>query len=525
MSFTSSVFAVFLAVLLIGYYLLPQRAQWVWLLLGSYVFYCWSAPSFAAFLLFSTVTTWLFPLWMGQISRQQKEFLASPAGKALSREEKKAYKARRAGSRRLLLVLCLVCNIGLLVFLKYTNFLISILNGLGAELLPLEWLVLPLGFSFYTFQSVGYCLDVYWDNVEPQPNFFRYALYVSFFPQVSQGPIGRYGDMAPQLYAGHTLDYDRLLGGFFRLMVGLWKKLVLANRLALYVDGIYGAPADYSGGILALATLMYGLELYADFSGYTDIALGVGEMLGIRLPENFDTPYFSHSITEFWRRWHTTLGDWFRDYLYYPIQRSALFTGLHKSLTRRGQKALAKTLVPVLGLAITWLLIGMWHGASWNFILYGLYHGSFIMLAVILGGWYGKAKAALHIREENRLWRAFQVLRTFAIVTLGYVLFRAPDLATAGLIFGKIFTGIWPRRGVGYLNGLTLSDFTAQTWLVCLVMLAVALAVEIYQTRHSLWAWFAARRPAVQWLVLYAMALCILVFGEFGVTSFLYFQF
>ena len=526
MSFTSLTFIVFFAIMLLVYYLIPKKFQWILLLAGSYVFYLWSTPYFVLFLLFSTATTWLFPLLISKINGNQEVYLHSDEAKALPKEERKQIKQHNNRKKRLLLVACLICNIGILVGLKYTNFFIGTVNILGANLKSVDWLVLPIGISFYTFQSVGYCIDVFREAAEPQRNFFKYALYVSFFPQICQGPIGRYNDLSPQLYKEHKFNYNATVMGLERMLLGFFKKLVVANRIGEYVDMIFDDPSGYSGGILALASVMYAFQLYADFSGYMDIALGAGETFGIRLEENFRQPYFSKSITEFWRRWHITLGGWFRDYLYYPILRSSWCLKLGKKLSKSGHKKLSKVLTAVVGLLITWFLIGLWHGASWKFVFYGLYHGLFIILAVVLAHVYTRMKTGLHIKDNNIVWQAFQILRTFAIVSVGYVFFRANSFSDARMILAKFFSNIIPRPGTGYFNGLFTADYGRSWWLGIAIILIVCFAIEILSSKKDIWSWFQKRCIVLRWIILFIIIFSILWFGVLNSSSeFLYFQF
>lgn len=523
MSFTSLTFAIFLGVMLLGYYLIPKKVQWLWLLIGSYVFYTWSSPYFVVFLLFSTVTTWAFPLIMGRLSDRHQKWLASEDGNSLKKEEKKAYRKKLERQKRILLILCLICNIGLLAFLKYTNFVIVTINHFGVELPILDWLVLPLGISFYTFQSVGYVVDVYRETALPLKNFFKYALYVSFFPQICQGPIGRFNDLAPQLYSEHRFEYNGFIMGLERILLGFFKKMVVADQIAVFVNAVYQDPSAYSGLILGLATLMYAFQLYADFSGYMDIAIGAGRCFGIRLAENFETPYFSRSITEFWRRWHITLGSWFKDYLYYPVLRSGWCSGIGRRLSKKGRKKAAKMLTTVIGLAITWLLIGMWHGASWNFILYGCYHGAFVIMAVVLGDVYEKIKNCIKIREENKIWQGFQIVRTFFIVTFGYVLFRSADISQAALIYKRLFTFS------GYsLNGLMAGDFNKVKWIIIIILLLLCFVMELIGNKKEIISWLHERSRIVRWLFLYVLVALILLFANWnasGAGNFIYFNF
>lgn len=517
MPFTSLLFIRFFIVLIAGYYIIPLRLRWVWLLLGSYVFYGWASPKLTLFLLFSTFTTWIFPFLMDRIRL--------PEGNELSKEERKALRKKIHRKKKALLVFCLALNIGLLFFLKYTNSFLNIL-----DIKPLEWLILPLGISFYTFQSIGYTIDVFREMVPPQRNPLKYALYVAFFPQIAQGPIGRYSELSPQLLEGHRFDYGRVTSGLARMLWGFFKKLAVANNIGMFVDAVYNSPGNYSGITLAFATFMYAFQLYCDFSGYMDIAIGAGQALGIQLSENFTTPYFSRSISEFWRRWHITLGTWFKDYLYYPILRSGWCTRIGKVFSKRGHKAVAQTLTTIIGLAITWVLIGMWHGASLNFVLYGIYHGGFVILEVLLLKVYESIKQKLHIRAENRLWQLFQMVRTFAVVCLGYVLFRSPNLSTAGFIFRRIITAPQADVGLGLRAQLLTGGFDRIKWIMILGPFAVLLATEFIdeKAKDGLGGWFNRRSTPVRWGFLYMVGILLWLCTEWGAAgagNFLYFNF
>lgn len=527
MSFISFTFLGFIIVLFIGYYLIPKRFQWIWLLVGSYFFYAYSTPLFAVFLLVSTVTTYIFPLQMYRITERQAAYFQRHKNE-LSRDEKKVVKAQNNRQKKRLMAVCVLINIGILAFLKYSNFVIGITNSLGLGISEIDWLILPLGISFYTFQSVGYAIDVYRETAEPQLNFFKYALYVSFFPSVSQGPIGRYNDLAPQLYKERKFNYDDFTRGLQRMLFGFFKKLVIANRIALFVNPIYNDVGNYSGLVIALATLMYAFQLYADFSGYMDIALGIGECLGIKLEENFKTPYFSKSIAEYWRRWHITLGSWFRDYIYYSILRSGWCMNTGKRLSKKGYKNLAKTLTTVVALLIVWLLIGMWHGASWNFILHGIYHGSFIILSVILAAPYLKIKKFFHINDDNFIWRCFQIIRTFFIVCIGYVLFRSASLEDAIGVYRSFAFDIVPKFGTGYFSGIISNQFSTTQWCVTAIVLGMLFIVEVIDTKTSFQRWLFERKTFVKWTCLYILMLATLFMGCYGqgdASGFIYFQF
>lgn len=501
--------------------------QWPILLVASYVFYGWNSPLLLIFLLFSTLTTWIFPVYIGKIYAGRDNFLSSEAGKQLDRTGIKNYRKKIEKRSRWLLVAVLLCNLGVLLFFKYSNFFISIVRSFGADIKLIDGLILPLGISFYTFQSIGYCIDVYRETVTPQYNFFKHALYVSFFPQISMGPIGRYGELAPQLFEQHILDWDRFVHGLSRVLLGLFKKIFIADSLGTVVSSIYDMPENHAGFSLIIATILYAFQLYADFSGYMDMAIGISNCLGIKLNENFSTPYFSHSITEFWRRWHISLGNWFRDYLFYPVLRSNWCSGIGKKLSKAGHKKLSKTLTTIIGLAITWIAIGFWHGASSKYVLYGMYHGFFIIIAVILEGIYDKLLKLLHIKKQNPIWNGFQIFRTFFIVCVGYVLFRASDLANAINIYHIIAYDVlhinYERIQTAYYM---LSGNSGQI----VVALLCCVVFDLIDNKKGLSSWWSNQKTPVRWGILYIIMLIILLSFSFGngnenAGNFIYFNF
>lgn len=478
MSFVSFKFIIFAVLTLAVYFSFghfsPDR-QWVVLLISSYVFYSFASAWYVCFLAFSTLTTWLTPLLMQKTDDLRK--------------------------RRLLAAICIACNIAILFFFKYSGFINRLFlnnDSLG--------LLLPLGISFYTFQSIAYSIDVYRGMVEPERNLLKYALYVSFFPHISQGPIGKYSELAPQLYAPHGISRARLKTGAERMLMGFFKKIVVADNLGRYVDTIYKSPESYSGLVLAFATFIYALQIYADFSGYMDIACGFSECLGIRLKENFITPYFSRSIAEYWRRWHASLGEWFRDYLYYPVMRSRLFSDISRKLRKNGHKKAAKNVTVTFGLLITWLLIGMWHGSDLSFIVHGLYHGTFVILAAVLEKFYAGTRSALSINEKSAAWKAFQMLRTFVIVCFGYVLFRASDISQALLIYSRIFT---KNFYFGWSEGLINRTFDSFYWVTMACAILFLLIVEVVETKERFSVWLNNQKLPVRWISLYIMMISI----------------
>ena len=371
MSFVSIEFMVFTAVCAAGYYMIPKKYQWVWLLVFSYVYYLAAGPSYLFFILFATTVTYLGGLWAEAGARW-----AVPA--------------------------VLLADFGMLAFIKYTNFVLGNINGLfGTNIRELK-LLLPLGISFYTFQATGYLLDVHWKRCKAERNPFRFALFLAFFPQIMQGPIGRYSRLADQLYAEREFDMARIERGLYRIVWGFFKKIVIADNAVLYVDAIFDNYNTMPGyGIMGI--LLYGAQLYADFSGGIDIVIGIAEMLGITLDENFTQPFFATSITDFWHRWHITLGTWMKDYLFYPVTLSRWMGKFGKWCRTKFGKNIGRALPICLANIIVFLVVGIWHGPAWHNIFYGLYNGVIIGISGLLAKNYRDWKKKFGIEKDSRL--------------------------------------------------------------------------------------------------------------------------
>ncbi len=392
MNFTSEIFVfAFLPIFLLGYWLSPPRLRNPVLALGSYVFYAWWRVDFACLLLLSSSLIYV-------------------AGRGIAGEGE--------ARRRAWLLLVLGANLGLLAYFKYVDLLIETIESLSAQALDWEGALLPLGISFYTFQGISYCVDVYRRQVEPARSYLDCICYLAMFPQLVAGPIVRFGSIRAQLIA-RRVDLESLSGGAMLFMIGFSKKLLLADNLALLADPVFAQSApgliDAWIGVLAFA-----LQIYFDFSGYTDMALGLGLLLGFRLPENFNSPYLAASIGEFWRRWHMSLSSWLKDYLYIPLGGN------------RGSR-----LMTCRNIAITMLLGGLWHGASWTFLLWGGLHGALLICERLAGG------PALYAR----LPQPVSILITFFLLSVAWVIFRADDLES---LVG-MYAGMFGCAGLGSL--------------------------------------------------------------------------
>lgn len=483
MTFLSPQFLGFFPVTALVYFLLPRRAKNPWLLLASWFFYLCAKPVYLAFLLFAIVSTYL-------------------SGRLLGRA--------RGGGRKGLLAACLALNIGLLFVFKYLNFTLA-LAGRGLGLLGFDFsapvldLLLPVGISFYLFQAMGYVVDVYRGRIEAQRDFLLYALFVSFFPQLLSGPIGRAEELLPQFREAHSFDYDRLRAGLFRFLWGAFKKMVLADRLAALVNTVFSAPQDFGALQVIGAAAAFSFQIYCDFSAYSDMALGVAGVMGFRLRENFRTPYFSRSIAEFWRRWHMSLSLWFRDYLYFPLGGS-----------RRGR---AKT---YRNLLIVFLISGLWHGAALNFVIWGLLNGFYQVFGALTKPFRDKVRRKLGLGDEKRATAWMQIAITFVLSTIAWVFFQSGSISGAfGVFSGMVHGPLW----VGGIS-MGLDRFEL---LAAFAGLLVLFLVDLRSVGHDLTEGYLQAKRPVRWLILWSLLFAALIFGSYGAgydaQSFIYFQF
>ncbi|MBQ0031765.1 MAG: MBOAT family protein [bacterium] len=492
------------------------------LLAASAVFYASASCVFLLYLLITTLVTYLGARIMDANLARQKAWIKEK-GRTISREEKSSYKAKEAGKRRWVLIGVMAVVLGLLGVFKYADFflanarwLMGVLGcGTAASGLTALNLILPIGLSFYVFQSLGYCIDVYREEIPAERNFLKYALFTSFFPQVLQGPIGNYERLSGQLYAVHEFDAARVVAGLQRVVWGFGKKLIIANRIAACIDPVWADVGSHAGACTwLLVAVMYAFQLYADFSGYMDIACGCSEMLGIKLDENFDCPYLTTSISEFWRKWHITLGVWFKNYLFYPLLRSRWNTKLRK---------ISAPMSTVVALVIVWALIGLWHGADWSYVAYGLYHGFFVILAAVLGTFYEKLHASAPRFFQSRSYAVFQIVRTFLIVSIGYLIFKPANLMKTAAILSSSVT-------FGFNQAVALVQKDVQSWWICAVWILLLALVDLIHFRlgYGMIRGFVSRCPrAIRLLIYLASVEMVLSFGllETKFQVFEYFKF
>lgn len=435
-------------------------------------------------------------------------------------------RTQRPSMRRVYLVVSILTNLGILFAFKYFNFLndsfqtLFTYYGLPYGIPELD-VLLPVGISFYTFQSLSYTIDVYRGAKEPEKHFGIFALYVSFFPQLVAGPIERSTHLLPQFFQKFTFDYERVTSGLRLMLWGFFKKIVIADNLAVLVNQVYNSPTNYEGPILIFVTVCFAYQIYCDFSGYSDIAIGAARVMGFTFMDNFRTPYFSRSISEFWQRWHISLSTWFKDYLYIPL-------GGNRVVRWRWY----------YNLFITFLISGLWHGANWTFVVWGALHGFYLILGIVLAPVIGWLIITTTLDKRPTLLAGIQIATTFTLVCFAWILFRANNLAEATYIITHLvpsldfFTNLLAVSNVSEARSFLRTFFpifqlglSNSQLLYLLASILLLETVQIFQYRDNLSIKFRHYSGWVRWAYYYGMTLWILTAGRFGEEQFIYFQF
>ena len=487
MSFNSSDFLIFFPIVVLIYFLIPQKLKNYWLLIASYYFYmCWNAK-YALIILFSTIVTYLSGLALDTLQQRSADPL-------IMRKKK------------IVVAISVLLNLSLLFYFKYINFAIGILGDALSVFhiqlnLPSVDILLPVGISFYTFQALGYTIDVYRGDTCAEKNFFQYALFVSFFPQLVAGPIERSSHLLQQLATPHKFNSEEAKSGLLLMLWGFFLKIVLADRIAIFVDWVYGDYHTFGGWYLIVATALFAIQIYCDFAGYSIIAMGAAQILGIRLMENFQSPYLAVSVADFWRRWHISLTSWFREYLYIPLG------GNRRGRTRQ-----------IWNLFVVWSLTGLWHGASWNFVLWGIYY--FILLTI--------EKIFLGEKLEQ-LPGWLQHVYTCLVVLFGWVIFANENIAD----LGRYFLTMFGANGALYNQTAIYQWYTHIPLLIVLIIGSTKLPKQLLRkgwTRLKLIDAISSHQEQIRFvaasiftvLVLYC-SVAFLVSGSYN--PFLYFRF
>ena len=513
-------FVIFAALVVFLYYIVPLKKRWIVLLVSSYIFYFLSSKYLIVFILLSTLSIYLSGILIGK----QDDLLASCEDK----EKKKELKVKVKKRKKLILTLGILFNVGILLVLKYSNFFITTVNSIVKSNIPLVKFLLPLGISYYTLQAISYVVDVYRGKYKAEKNFGKVALFVSFFPQMLEGPIGKFDELAEQLYEPHKFDYKRIKFAIQLMLWGFFKKLVIADRAAIYVNEVFGNYSNYSGIVIVMAVILYTVQIYAEFSGCIDIVRGVGQIFGVTMAENFKRPFFSKNIQEFWRRWHITLGAWLREYVFYPISFSKACINLTTWSKKIFKCYIGKLIPAAFALFFVWFGNGIWHGASWKYIFYGLYYYILTMLGMLLEPIFNKIIEKFKINTKAFGYRLWQMIRTTTIVLIGMLIFRAHRLKDAWNIFKSIFTFENIEKlfnGQLFNIGFKTSDFIVLAIGVLIMFVVSLLQEKNYNIREKI----SKQNIIFRWILYYGILFSIILFGIYGrgysASSFIYGQF
>lgn len=495
MLFNSVDFFIFFPIVTIIYFLIPYKIRWVWLLISSYYFYmCWN-PKYAVLMAVSTIITYVSGLLIEKADNIS--------------DEKKSIKLKKFW-----VFMSFASNLSILFLFKYFKFFTRTITRIFAIFnisiaMPVFDFLLPVGISFYTFQALSYTMDVYRKDIRAEKNLGKYALFVSFFPQLVAGPIEKSKDLLYQFNEKHNFDYNRAKSGLLLMIWGYFQKVLVADRLAILVNKVYNNPWDYKGFEIIVATIFFAFQIYCDFCSYSDIARGAAEVMGFRLTKNFERPYFSKSIKEFWRRWHITLGAWFKDYLYFPLG------GSRCSKSRK-----------YFNIMVVFLTSGLWHGAAINFIIWGGLHGIYQVIGDILKPSREKLIKAFKIKTNTFVYKLFQVLLTFILVDFAWIFFRANRFSDARTLITNMmnFNPEIFVNGSIYNLGLGSKDF-----IMAVLSIVIVLIINMLQRDKSLRVQISKRNTVFRWTLYLAALLSILIFGIYGpgcsAQQFIYFQF
>ncbi len=515
MSFNTIEFIIYFIVVCAVYFLMPKKWRYIWLLIVSYYFYMNWSIKYTALLLISTTVTYLSGIFIHRF-REQKN--------------KKAMNWIVAAS--------FISNLAILVYFKYGPFLIDNANAVyglfhhGEHFDYLWRFALPVGISFYTFQALSYTMDVYRGEVEVEHNFLRYALFVSFFPQLVSGPIERSSNLLVQLKERTEetrLDYDRITRGLTVMLWGFFMKMVIADRAAIVVDHVWSNITSYGFVELSLSALIFAFQVYCDFAGYSAIAIGAALVLGFTLMENFEAPFLSDSVKEFWQRFHISLNTWFRDYLFYPVLRSEGIKNLRKKLKKNGHKYWSNMLPTIIATAVVWTVSGFWHGADWAFVLWGVITGAFLILEETVGKKLGDFNRAHHVPIDCGVAKVFRKIFVVVFYAFTMIFFRAANIGLAGTYLHQMFSAFYlPEGGWMFIENMGM-NWAEHLILIGSILLLLVFDAFLYVKQWRFDELMARTALPIRWMVLIFLFTAVWVFGiygpEFNTEAFIYFQF
>lgn len=496
MLFNSIHFLFFFPIVTLFYFIFPHKIRWIWLLFTSYYFYMAWNPKYALLLAIVTIITYISGLLIDRSDSIQSE-------------------KKRVFQRKLWVILSLISNLAILFFFKYFHFAIfninRLLSYLGMQLIQPEFdVLLPLGISFYTFKAISYTLDVY-RGEHAEKNFAKYALYIAFFPQLLAGPIDRSKIMLTQINERHYFDYDRIKNGLLLILWGFFQKMIIADRASILVNVVFENSHEYAGFQIMVAVLLYSVQIYCDFSAYSNIAKGAAQIMGFHLMDNFRQPYLTTSIKDFWQRWHISLSTWFRDYLYIPL----------------GGNRCAR-LRKYFNIMITFLASGLWHGASWNYIAWGGLHGAYQIASDFANPYKYRLYNKIHIKTASFSFKLGKTLTNFALISFAWIFFRASGLRDALRIIGRLFSAFNPYVFFDkslYYMGLSVEDI-----IILIISIFILFIVDMISTRYNIIDSLSNQNFIFRWLIYILLTMSILLFMNYGTgyqvqTQFIYFQF
>ena len=517
MQLYSLFFLIFLIITIAVYYLagrIAPRFQWIVLLMASLVFYAYSGLSHLAFIMVTAAATWVCGLFFARFNQQYKKQKKVPG---LDHEAKKELKAICQKKKRVVLILGLLCCFGILGYLKYWNEIIGMFRL--SELVRFKsHILLPLGISFYTFQATGYLIDTYNGKYEPERNFAKYLLFVSFFPQLIQGPINRFDALATQLYEKHSLKYENFQRAFLIIGFGIMKKYAIADSLAGSISKIFDTTdPGIPGSVVVFGILLYSVQQYMDFSGGIDMVLGIAQLFDIHMTPNFRQPYFSVSLADFWRRWHITLGQWMRDYVFYPFALTSPMQKLGKWAGKHLGRHMGRTLPACVANLLVFFIVGLWHGAAMHNILWGLYNGAVIAASDLLAPAFNGVSDRLHLRTDSKGLYVFRILRTFLIVNIGWYFDRIINPGYCLICFRNTFMNFRADLFMQVLRGYRM-NYLIRPYAIALAGCILVFVVSVLKERKTDVEGALIRQNTALRLVLYTSVI-MLVLWSFVFTT------
>lgn len=507
-SILSTYYNYFFLLIVLFYNFFPKFIRRLILLFGGFILFYLLSGKLILFLIISIISVYLSALLLSKLSKVEDQKLANQEAKE---KIKKSYKHKRL----IVLILCFIVNFSFLFIFKYFNFFAVnsnyLFRGLGFTIEPLK-LIAPIGISFYTLQALSYLFDVYNKKICADKNLLRVSLFISFFPQIMEGPIARYEETAESLYEAKKISYNNLCYGLQRILLGLFKKIVIANRLNIIVKTIFNHYTEYNGSSILIGGIAFTIMLYMDFSGAMDVVSGIGDIFSVKVPPNFKQPFFSKSISEFWMRWHISLGKWFKDYVYYPLSLSKNIRKLGKTCKKYFGTKTSVIVKSTIALLAVWLLNGLWHGAGWTYILFGLYHFILIFLGGLIEPLINNYCLKKGIDRNKRLYKTIRIVKVFFLVVIGEIIFRAENVKIAmGMIF-NIFTKFSFSLTELKSLGIDVPDF-----IILIFALLVIFIISILNERGvSVRKEISKQHIVTRWIIYYFIIFAIIIFGAYG---------